>query len=131
MELGRYALGDWGLATYCHASRGSASFRGWYVCLPVCLSTCLPVQLFLALFAHHPPLSSPRSQIRALTDVKGRACSVKPCLDMRHALGLLDFEDESIDGKLANFITMDGRTPGFWGFMVFWILGCQDSGVYL
>jgi hypothetical protein len=40
-------------------------------------------------------------QIRALTDTKGRACSVKPCLDMRHALGLLDFEDESIDGELA------------------------------
>ncbi|KIZ02253.1 Condensin-2 complex subunit G2 [Monoraphidium neglectum] len=36
-------------------------------------------------------------RIRALTDTKGRACSVKPCLDMRHALGLLDFEDESID----------------------------------
>ncbi|KAI8470384.1 MAG: condensin II non structural maintenance of chromosomes subunit-domain-containing protein [Monoraphidium minutum] len=35
--------------------------------------------------------------IRALTDTKGRACSVKPCLEMRHALGLLDFEDESID----------------------------------
>ena len=49
----------------------------------------------------HPQLWPPHAQIRALTDTKGRACSVKPCLEMRHALGLLDFEDESIDGGLV------------------------------
>lgn len=36
--------------------------------------------------------------MRALSDPKARACFVKNCLDMRHALGLLDFEDASIDG---------------------------------